>query len=67
MKPMELFYNLLVLCVFYILGGISVAMLAGMVWPQYVPWIGLLCAVIYALIITITMGIVGHSIGPGAQ
>lgn len=48
-------YTIISLVVFYIIGGLSAALTATMIWPGLYPWAGILCAVIYAVTITVVL------------
>jgi len=56
----DIIVTLIVFIVFYVIGGICVGQIANMMFPIYVPWIGILAAVIYAAIMIIVMTFVGN-------
>lgn len=48
-------YTIISLVVFYIIGGLAAALTATTIWPELYPWVGILCAVIYAVTITVVL------------
>lgn len=51
----EIIYSIFVILVFYGLGGIATAMSLSLLWPSLYPWIGILGAIVYAVIMTVVM------------
>jgi len=51
----EIIYSVVVILVFYGLGGIATAMLLSLIYPSLYPWIGILSAIMYVVIMTVVM------------